>query len=175
MIRGFIYRIEATAATNEEGQAIRPSDVLPDKGRYKNQIKPLYAAWLICYMDEIREHGWPDLLPDDNHTNKGEPSYDPTAVVLGFIAEMDIRLKACGRDGKICRAYYGDARMPDAIRANWYEFGNDRNDRAASMKSIHYMIKNSLLYCSGRRKRITYAVWLAKRQGRDRATRVEVA
>ena len=40
--------------------------------------------------------------------------------------------------------------MPDDIRAHWYEFGNPRSDRRASVRSIHYMIKNALLYCKRR-------------------------
>ena len=46
-----ILREEALSALNDSGQSLTPADILPDDGRYKNCIKPLYAAWLICYID----------------------------------------------------------------------------------------------------------------------------
>jgi len=175
LIRGFIYREDAMYAVNECGEPLRPSDVLPNGGRYKDQIKPLYAAWLIVFLDDIRAYGWPDMTSDDNYTDRSGKPHDPKEVALAFTAEISTRLDACGRDGRVCQAYYKDNRMPEDVRATWYEFGNDRGDRAASVLSIHYMIKNALLYCSGRRKKIPYVLWLKKRQGRGRVTRVEVA
>ena len=172
MIRGFITRIDALEAVNDAGEPIRPCDVLPSKGRYREQIKPLYAAWLICFLDELRNFGWPDLPRDDNYTDRSGQSHDPMETALVFTAEISTRLDACGRDGRLCLAYYRDDRMPDDIRAHWYEFGNPRGNQRASVKSIQYMVKNALLYCSGRRKKIPYMAWLAARQNRSKAREV---
>ena len=172
MIRGFITRTEALDAVNDAGQAIRPCDVLPDKGRYREQIKPLYAAWLITFLDELRNFGWPDMPLDDNYTDRSGRSHDPMETALVFTTEISTRLDACGRDGRLCLAYYRDNRMPDDMRAHWYEFGNPRGNQRASVVSIHYMVKNALLYCSGRRKAISYKAWLAARRNRPKAVDV---
>jgi len=154
-------------AENDSGEPVRPCDVLPISGRYREQIKPLYAAWLICYLDEIREHGWPDMPQDDNDGDTSNRYSDPQIVALAFTAEISTRLDRCGRDGRLCLAYYKDSWMPRDIRRHWHEFGNTRQDRKASEQYIWQRIWNALLYCSGKRKG-PYRAWMEKRHNRRR-------
>lgn len=169
MIKGFITREEALAAENDMGQAIRPSDVLPSEKqvgrRYAEQIRPLYAAWLICNLDVLRYEGWPDLPRDDVWTDRTGRPHNAMETPLVFAAEISTRLDRCGRDGRVCLAYYKNAWTIDSIVENWGTFGNHRRDRSASPKSVSYMVKNALLYCSGRRKG-PYHEWLARRRNR---------
>ncbi len=171
-MRHWITREEAMAAVNDAGEPIRPCDVLPPEGRYREQIKPLYAAWLICYLDEIREHGWPDMPHDDNDGERDKSRYsDPQIAALAFTAEISTRLDKCGRDGRLCLAYYKAGWMPRDIKANWHLFGNDRQDRKASEQYICQRIWNALLYCSGKRKG-PYRKWLEKRRNRQDTKRI---
>jgi hypothetical protein len=162
-----VLREDALCAVNDCGQAITPSDVLPNAGRYRNSIKPLYAAWLICYIEELRLQGWPDLPVDNNYTDSSGVGLSLQETALLYATEMALRLESCGDYGRLLLAYYRDglpvARRrgeggPDLIGAFALPASNQR-ERAESERRAEKDINAALSYVSGKRKKLPFAVW----------------
>jgi len=162
-----ILREEALRAVNDCGQAIMPADVLPDRGRYRGCIKPLYAAWMLCYLEELRTEGWPDLPVDTNYTDHSGMGLSLRETALLYATEMSMRVRSCGAEGLLLLAYYRDA-LPVARRHG--EAGPDilarfgwpcrtRKERAESERHVVRDINAALSYVSGRRKRLPFAIW----------------
>ena len=157
--RGFILREDAVCADNYEGQPIMPWDVLPGKGPWRGRIAPLYVAWLLCYLDELREHGWPDMPYNDNRTDHSGIPQDPIQAAMVFVAEITTRVDRCGRDGRLATGYYRDAETLGQLAKDCGLPVERYRDQANSEEKTCKRIKSAVLYCAGRRKMRSYHDW----------------
>lgn len=160
-----ILREEALLADGMYGPVL-PEDVLPSTGKYAEQIAPLYVAWLLTYLDELRLNGWPNMPVDDNHTDRAGMPNDPKVTALVFASEIATRIEKCGRDGEMALMYYKDGVLPDDIVTLMGLMSSGRKDRQWSADRVCRCIKKAVLYCAGRRKRESYEHWKGRRSGR---------
>jgi hypothetical protein len=146
-----LREIAAAAEDQDNGGSILPSSI------NLNGIEPIYVAWMLVYLDTLRTVGWPDLPPDDNHSDSQTP-ITPWEMSILYVAEVTWRVQQCGRDGRFCLDYY-QGQEPDAIAFAYHLPMQGRLGRQYATSRVCLGINRALFWCAGRRKQTQYAEW----------------